>query len=238
MRTSGDRLGLRASDAERDQAIGELRDRFAEGRLSQETFLYRMDAALRAKDRSELNDLFADLPGDSRGRQGEDPAVLDRLAGFLRSAGDWLGIGRRRRPVAAAPLYPPGAAAAQNVIPVAFGSQLNAGYQRPAYARATEPEPQALCLPPLADRRFTIGRAPSCDFTVPDLSVSRWHARLHKEDDSWLLCDLGSTNGTRVNGWRVTSAVPVQPGDRVSFGSAAYVITDRPVAAARPEASV
>lgn len=95
-------------------------------------------------------------------------------------------------------------------------------------------EPQSLCLPRQADRRFTIGRAPSCDFTVADLSVSRWHARLHHEDGNWLLSDLGSTNGTRLNGWRVTSAVPVQPGDNVSFGSAAYVIIDRPVAAARP----
>jgi hypothetical protein len=234
MRTSGNRLGLRASDAERDQAIGELRDQFAEGRLSQETFLYRMDAALRAKDRSELYDLFADLPDDSWRRQGADLAVRHRLARFFRSAGDWLGAGRRRRYAAASPPYPPGPAAPPNVIPVAFGSQVHVGYQGPAYARAAEPEPQSLCLPPLADRRFTIGRAPSCDFTVPDLSVSRWHARLHKEDGSWLLSDLGSTNGTRVNGWRVTSAVPVQPGDQVCFGSVAYVITERPVAAPRP----
>ena len=67
MRPSSDRLaddndGVRASDAERDHAIGELQDRFAEGRLSQETFLYRMDAALHAKDRSELSELFTDLP--------------------------------------------------------------------------------------------------------------------------------------------------------------------------------
>ena len=71
MRPSSDRLaddndGVRASDAERDRAIGELRDRFAEGRLSQETFLVRIDAALNAKDRSDLSELFTDLPTEAK----------------------------------------------------------------------------------------------------------------------------------------------------------------------------
>jgi Inner membrane component of T3SS, cytoplasmic domain len=88
-----------------------------------------------------------------------------------------------------------------------------------------------LPLPPQHDRRFTIGRAMACDFTLADLSVSRWHARLYREDDQWLLSDLGSTNGTRLNGWRVTTAVPVKPGDHVSFGSLSFVITDRQHAA-------
>ena len=83
-----------------------------------------------------------------------------------------------------------------------------------------------LRLPPQADRRFTIGRALACDFTLADLSVSRWHARLHHEDEQWLLSDLGSTNGTRLNGWRVSTSVPVQPGDQVTFGSVTFVITD------------
>ncbi len=70
MRPSSSRVvpaGVRASDAERDEAIGVLRHRFAEGRLSQETFLYRMDAALRAKDHAELSGLFVDLPAGDPG---------------------------------------------------------------------------------------------------------------------------------------------------------------------------
>ncbi|HEX9065664.1 MAG TPA: FHA domain-containing protein, partial [Streptosporangiaceae bacterium] len=86
--------------------------------------------------------------------------------------------------------------------------------------------PPPLQLPRQADRRFTIGRALACDLTLADLSVSRWHARLHQEDQQWLLSDLGSTNGTRLNGWRVTTGVPVSPGDQVSFGSLTFVITD------------
>jgi len=219
--------GLRASDAERDEAVGELRDRFAEGRLSQETFLYRMDAALRAKDRAELSDLFADLPG---GQVGPGRTLADRLVMLWRVPRERLSAQRWRARRAADPaswasghdrLIAPAA------VSGAVGSQVDAGHF-PAR------EPQSLCLPRQADRRFTIGRAPSCDFTVADLSVSRWHARLHNEDGSWLLSDLGSTNGTRLNGWRVTSAVPVLAGDNVSFGSAAYVIIDRPALAAHP----
>jgi pSer/pThr/pTyr-binding forkhead associated (FHA) protein len=54
--------------------------------------------------------------------------------------------------------------------------------------------------------------------------VSRWHARLHREADRWVLADTGSTNGTRVNGWRVRRPVPVQPGDHVMFGSAVFIV--------------
>ncbi len=45
-----------------------------------------------------------------------------------------------------------------------------------------------------------------------------------------MLSDLGSTNGTRLNGWRVTKGVEVRPGDQVSFGTVTYVITDGPAA--------
>ncbi len=198
-RLADDNVGVRASDAERDQAIGELRNRFAEGRLSQETFLCRMDAALNARDRSELHELFTDLPEPSP--EPGTRRLRDRLAGLIRprQAG---GSGTRL---------------------------LNA--HRPAALPAPVAALPPLRLPPQPDRRFTIGRAMACDFTLADLSVSRWHARLYTEDDQWLLSDLGSTNGTRLNGWRVTTGVPVRPGDQVTFGSVSFVITDRPLGA-------
>lgn len=218
--------GLRASDAERDQAIGELRDRFAEGRLSHETFLHRMDAALRAKDRSELSDLFADLPSGRSTRGGVGQAIAGRLAWLWQAPRDRLGARRARRAAGSWRAGSDYLITPQAEMPGAVAGQAGVTCFPPA-------EPQSLCLPRQADRRFTIGRAPSCDFTVANLSVSRWHARLHHEDGDWLLSDLGSTNGTRLNGWRVTSAVPVQPGDSVSFGNAAYVIIERPVATGR-----
>ena len=67
--------------------------------------------------------------------------------------------------------------------------------------------------------RFTIGREPACDMTLADETVSRWHASFERSGGGWLLADLGSTNGTRLNGWRVTGPMPVRPGDMVSFGA-------------------
>lgn len=87
-----------------------------------------------------------------------------------------------------------------------------------------------LVLPASTSRRMTIGRDLACDFTLANASVSRWHARLHFEDDRWLLSDMGSTNGTRLNGWRVTTSVPVAVGDRVMFGSVSFLIVARPPA--------
>lgn len=234
MRASGDRLaagqdGVRASDAERDQAIGELRDRFAEGRLSQDTFLYRMDAALRAKNRAELSDLFADLPHSRRHRElrRDEPArglPNDEPAGELPSD----------EPAGGGPGGPADGHAGLRRLARRALNRL-ARVRRPADwlgAGARRSRPAHLCLPPEAEKKkFTIGRELACDFTLPDLSVSRWHARLYLQDGRWILSDLGSTNGTRLNGWRVTTSVRVQPGDRVSFGAVSFVLTDRPVGA-------
>jgi len=54
---------------------------------------------------------------------------------------------------------------------------------------------------------------------------NRMHAQLERTADGWLISDLESTNGTRVNGWRVRGKVPVHPGDLVSFGSLEVVFT-------------
>jgi len=88
--------------------------------------------------------------------------------------------------------------------------------------------PMQLTLPAGSQARFIIGREPACDMTLLDQTVSRWHASLKREDDGWLLTDLGSTNGTRLNGWRVNVPIVVSPGDLVSFGAATFVLTERP----------
>ncbi len=94
--------------------------------------------------------------------------------------------------------------------------------------------PLVLRLPSGSQRRFTVGRELACDMTLADQTVSRWHASLHRDSDGWLLDDLGSTNGTWLNGWRVTTASRITPGDLVSFGAVTFVLADRPPAAAAP----
>jgi hypothetical protein len=64
---------------------------------------------------------------------------------------------------------------------------------------------------------LVIGRNPDCDLVVMDPTVSRRHAELRREGGRWVLADLGSSNGTRVNGWRVRRAT-VGVGDELMLG--------------------
>jgi hypothetical protein len=197
---------LRASDAERDHAVGELRNEFVEGRLSHETFMYRMQTALDARHRGQLAGLFTDLPP----RRPGAGKLMARIRALLRTQ------------QAAGPSYeqvpsripPP---------PHAWQAPLAPPHGNPAPSLAT---PAPLAFPPGSGVRFTIGRTRDCDLCLTDLSVSRMHALLVRREDGWVLSDLGSHNGTRLNGWLVREAVRVRAGDRVEFGSMAFIIQD------------
>lgn len=66
---------------------------------------------------------------------------------------------------------------------------------------------------------LTIGRAPGCAVALPaDNFVSTVHARVFRQDGDYWVEDLGSTNGTLVNGRRISGPAPVQRGDRVQVG--------------------
>jgi hypothetical protein len=79
---------------------------------------------------------------------------------------------------------------------------------------------RAVGLPEAADllrARLTIGRSSECQLVLADDTVSRRHAELHAHDGRWLLRDLGSSNGTWVNG-RLVIEAEVRPGDVVQLG--------------------
>jgi len=79
----------------------------------------------------------------------------------------------------------------------------------------------------LADGRHVVGRKPECDITVPDKTVSRQHAELEiATGGDCFVTDLGSHNGTSVNGLRVTNRVPVKLGDTIMFGQVEFRLTD------------
>lgn len=82
-----------------------------------------------------------------------------------------------------------------------------------------------LALPAPGSPTVRIGRGPGATLRMADESVSRYHAELRHVDEGWMLRDLGSMNGTTVNDLRITTTVRVRPGDRVSFGAVAYVLT-------------
>lgn len=64
---------------------------------------------------------------------------------------------------------------------------------------------------------FTIGRGRDCDLVIDDPNISRRHAELRSEGDSWRIVDLGSTNGIKVNRRRLDEAV-LRSGDRITLG--------------------
>lgn len=191
----------RASDAERERVLDKLGDGFAEGRLSHETLMFRVEATLRARRRTELDSQVADLPAprsawlrQRRGLKSPRP-LLERVAERGRELSRDFGREMSDAARAAAARLP----------------------------RLDRPLP-VLTLPDDTRLRFTIGRELTCDVFIGDLTVSRWHADLSRGPAGWRLADLGSTNGTRLNGWRITGPVHVHPGDLVSFGMVTFVL--------------
>jgi hypothetical protein len=70
----------------------------------------------------------------------------------------------------------------------------------------------------LGEAVVTVGRRPECTLQLGDPNVSRNHAEIRPHGNGWVLVDLGSTNGSRVNGVRVSSH-ELREGDEVAFGN-------------------
>ena len=92
-------------------------------------------------------------------------------------------------------------------------------------ARPLEPIPdrrQALLVSEgrrnvLSGERILIGRSRECDIVVSDPNVSRRHIELRRGERGWAAVDLGSTNGMKINGRRLSHA-ELEPGDRITIG--------------------
>jgi hypothetical protein len=78
---------------------------------------------------------------------------------------------------------------------------------------------------PVRGSRVTMGRLASCTLTLSDSTVSREHAALVRRGDRWWVVDLGSTNGTRVNGVQAAEQ-PVAAGDRIELGDAVVELVE------------
>jgi pSer/pThr/pTyr-binding forkhead associated (FHA) protein len=71
---------------------------------------------------------------------------------------------------------------------------------------------------------IAIGRDPTCDIFISDDSASARHARLTYHHTQWWLEDLGSTNGTRLNGQAVTTATVLTNDDEIACGTTTLVV--------------
>ncbi len=70
------------------------------------------------------------------------------------------------------------------------------------------------------DAEVTIGRAPGCAVSIDNAKISKLHARVFESDGRWVIADLGSTNGTTVNGELCGTPVRLNPGDLIGIGEA------------------
>ena len=100
--------------------------------------------------------------------------------------------------------------------------------REPLEERTVAPEPRQGTLL-LNGRRIvlgpagvTLGRSRDCEIVLDDANVSRKHAAVQPHAAStygWAVADLGSTNGTKLNGRRVDEPTPLEPGDRIEVGT-------------------
>ena len=91
-------------------------------------------------------------------------------------------------------------------------------------SRPERPKCEELRLPDITHRvELSVGRAGDCDFVLDEPTVSRHHAVLRRTPEGWLIRDAGSTNGTRLNGWRIDEAA-LRVGDELTIGINRFVV--------------
>jgi pSer/pThr/pTyr-binding forkhead associated (FHA) protein len=87
----------------------------------------------------------------------------------------------------------------------------------------TDPKGHEHRLPP---QSATIGRAVECDIVVASKSISRENTRIRRERRLWYVEDLGSTNGTFLNGERILTAMDLRDGDSIKVGNVTFIFHD------------
>jgi len=85
---------------------------------------------------------------------------------------------------------------------------------------------------PLIRGTLTIGRRDSCDICLRLPNVSGLHCELSFQDGFWMIKDMGSTNGIKVNGARVMKKV-LNPGEKITIAKKTYTIEYQPPAGKR-----
>lgn len=115
------------------------------------------------------------------------------------------------------------------IVEIERGDDLDSGlFRMSAEVYPTSPEPVGERNPhlvasdgrryPLTVGQTVIGRGEQADIRLPDIGIARRHARFDFDGAQITLTDLGSTNGTMVNGRRI-SAIVLDPGDMIQLGT-------------------
>lgn len=70
--------------------------------------------------------------------------------------------------------------------------------------------------------QVVVGRGPGCSIPIDDTYASQQHARIFREGEGYFIEDLGSTNGTYVNGRKIAYPLSLRPGDRIKIGKTVF----------------
>ena len=147
-----------------------------------------------------------------------------RLTGRVEAVEPQGGQGRLRGGSRAQPPQPASAPPA-NDAPGFERTQVITSAPRADLHLVVQTGPSKGARAPVTGQRITVGRRSDCTLALDDSTVSREHAAFVKRGDTWWVVDLGSTNGTRVNGVQAAEQ-PVGPGDRVEFGDAVVELVE------------
>jgi EAL domain-containing protein (putative c-di-GMP-specific phosphodiesterase class I) len=80
---------------------------------------------------------------------------------------------------------------------------------------------------PIEGEPFAIGRMESCNLRLNGGGVSRRHAEIHRNGKGWCVTDCDSTNGTYLNGERITDCSTISPGDILQFAMFQFTVAPR-----------
>ncbi len=72
------------------------------------------------------------------------------------------------------------------------------------------------------ENQVVVGRGPGCSIPIDDTYASQQHARIFREGDGYFIEDLGSTNGTYVNGRKIAYPLSLRAGDRIKIGKTVF----------------
>ena len=192
------------------------RDRFAEyeDALADELAGYLLEHARRERF-ALLSRPVIEFETDARlglGRFGIQTRVVTPEEAAADPAADAAGAG--------VPVPPPAREDAGKTMVYSTAARIAEPLQEPAIVRAQRAlllfEGRRLVIGPTG---ATIGRSRQCEIVIDDPNVSRQHAEVRPRGGAWVLTDLGSTNGSRLNGRRITHPEVIAPGDEIEVGT-------------------
>ena len=142
----------------------------------------------------------------------------DGATGARRSSSAPAPIPTPATPSAAPPVITPSGGA----MPTAGGVAPQSGSGGPARQLVITSGVAAGTTVPLDESTLTIGRSSDSSLVIVDEYTSTYHAKLTRSGDQWMLTDLDSTNGTKLNGSRIAGTVIAPPFTPITIGTTTF----------------